>query len=173
MNVSFITRRYSSYTSDTQTADARLSVLPGRDCFLVAKDGAIVHENYPGFASSPNAKRTTDTSGALLSLAMIGAAVKDGLIELDQPLLDYTPLAVEIFGKDTTVTARHILQQTHGGAVEENQRANEPGQEWDLDDSFDRDHKNSLYLKVVEDAIQHAVFRRVKRDAKDDDAIFE
>ena len=33
------------------------------------------------------------------------------------------------------------------------------------DDSFDRDHKNSLYLKVVEDAIQHAVFRRVKRDA--------
>ena len=126
-----------------------------------------MHENYPGFASSPNAKRTTDTSGALLSLAMIGAAVKDGLIELDQPLLDYTPLAVEIFGKDTTVTARHILQQTHGGAVEENQRANEPGQEWDLDDSFDRDHRNSLYLKVVEDAIQHAVFRRVKRDAKE------
>jgi len=167
MNVSFITRRYSSYTTNTQTADARLSVLPGRDCFLVAKDGAIVHENYPGFASSPNAKRTTDTSGALLSLAMIGAAVKDGLIELDQPLLDYTPLAVEIFGKDTTVTARHILQQTHGGAVEENQRANEPGQEWDVDDSFDRDHRNSLYLKVVEDAIQHAVFRRVKRDAKE------
>ena len=126
-----------------------------------------MHENYPGFASNPNAKRTTDTSGALLSLAMIGAAVKDGLIELDQPLLDYTPLAVEIFGKDTTVTARHILQQTHGGAVEENQRANEPGQEWDLDDSFDRDHRNSLYLKVVEDAIQHAVFRRVKRDAKE------
>ncbi|CAL6354632.1 unnamed protein product [Bathycoccus prasinos] len=153
--------------SSLETADARLSVLPGRDCFLVAKDGAIVHENYPGFASSPNAKRTTDTSGALLSLAMIGAAVKDGLIELDQPLLDYTPLAVEIFGKDTTVTARHILQQTHGGAVEENQRANEPGQEWDLDDSFDRDHRNSLYLKVVEDAIQHAVFRRVKRDAKE------
>ena len=167
MNISFITRRYSSHTTNTQTADARLSVLPGRDCFLVAKDGAIVHENYPGFASSPNAKRTTDTSGALLSLAMIGAAVKDGLIELDQPLLDYTPLAVEIFGKDTTVTARHILQQTHGGAVEENQRANEPGQEWDLDDSFDRDHRNSLYLKVVEDAIQHAVFRRVKRDAKE------
>ncbi|CAL6350401.1 unnamed protein product [Bathycoccus prasinos] len=153
--------------SSLETADARLSVLPGRDCFLVAKDGAIVHENYPGFASSPNAKRTTDTSGALLSLAMIGAAVKDGLIELDQPLLDYTPLAVEIFGKDTTVTARHILQQTHGGAVEENQRANEPGQEWDVDDSFDRDHRNSLYLKVVEDAIQHAVFRRVKRDAKE------
>jgi len=153
--------------SSLETADARLSVLPGRDCFLVAKDGAIVHENYPGFASSPNAKRTTDTSGALLSLAMIGAAVKDGLIELDQPLLDYTPLAVEIFGKDTTVTARHILQQTHGGAVEENQRANEHGQEWDLDDSFDRDHRNSLYLKVVEDAIQHAVFRRVKRDAKE------
>ncbi|CCO14016.1 predicted protein [Bathycoccus prasinos] len=153
--------------SSLETADARLSVLPGRDCFLVAKDGAIVHENYPGFASSPNAKRTTDTSGALLSLAMIGAAVKDGLIELDQPLLDYTPLAVEIFGKDTTVTARHILQQTHGGAVEENQRANKPGQEWDLDDSFDRDHRNSLYLKVVEDAIQHAVFRRVKRDAKE------
>ncbi|CAL6346442.1 unnamed protein product [Bathycoccus prasinos] len=153
--------------SSLETADARLSVLPGRDCFLVAKDGAIVHENYPGFASSPNAKRTTDTSGALLSLAMIGAAVKDGLIELDQPLLDYTPLAVGIFGKDTTVTARHILQQTHGGAVEENQRANEPGQEWDLDDSFDRDHRNSLYLKVVEDAIQHAVFRRVKRDAKE------
>ena len=47
--------------------------------------------------------------------------------------------------------------------MEENQRANEPGQEWDVDDSFDRDHKNSLYLKVVEDAIQHAVFRRVKR----------
>ena len=126
-----------------------------------------MHENYPGFASGPDAKRTTDTSGALLSLAMIGAAVKDGLIELDAPLLDYTPLAVEIFGKDTTVTARHILQQTHGGAVEENQRANEPGQEWDVDDSFDRDHKNSLYLKVVEDAIQHAVFRRVKRDAKE------
>ena len=87
-----------------------------------------MHENYPGFASGPDAKRTTDTSGALLSLAMIGTAVKDGLIELDAPLLDYTPLAVEIFGKDTTVTARHILQQTHGGAVEENQRANEPGQ---------------------------------------------
>jgi hypothetical protein len=59
--------------SSLETADARLSVLPGRDCFLVAKDGAIVHENYPGFASSPDAKRTTDTSGALLSLAMIGA----------------------------------------------------------------------------------------------------
>ena len=52
-----------------------------------------MHENYPGFASNPNAKRTTDTSGALLSLAMIGAAVKDGLIELDQPLLDYTPVS--------------------------------------------------------------------------------
>ena len=126
-----------------------------------------MHESYPGFASGPDAKRTTDTSGVLLSLAMIGAAVKDGLIELDAPLLDYTPLAVEIFGRDTTVTTRHILQQTHGGAVEENQRANEPGLVWDVDDSFDRDHRNSLYLKVVEDAIQHAVFRRAKRDARE------
>ena len=41
---------------------------------------------------------------------MIGAAVKDGLIELDAPLLDYTPLAVEIFGKDTTVTGEAYLQ---------------------------------------------------------------
>ena len=141
-------------------------MLPGRDCFLVAKDGAIVHESYPGFASAVATKMTTDTSGVLLSLAMIGAAVKDGLLELDQPLLDYTPLAVEVFGKDTTVTARHILQQTHGGAAGEDSRATEPGQEWDVDDSFDRDHRNSLYLKVVEDAIQHSVFRRAKRDAR-------
>ena len=99
-------------------AEAVAGAAPDRHCFLVVKDGVIVHERYFGDANA-GAKYESDSLGKQgTSLIMTLGATK-GLIDLDTPLAKYgvTP------DPDTwppkwwpNVTARHLLSQT-GGCV--------------------------------------------------------
>ena len=61
--------------------------LPHRYCFLVAKDGAVVHESYS--ANSSETLYSMDSAMKLGTAALIGIAHADGMLDLDAPLAEY------------------------------------------------------------------------------------
>lgn len=91
---------------------------PQRHCFLVVKDGAIVHESYFGDAHA-GSKYESDSLGKQGTALILTMAATKGLIDLDKPLAQYGVEAgpgtwpPEWWAK---VTARHLLSQT-GGCV--------------------------------------------------------
>jgi hypothetical protein len=107
-----------SSTALAAAADAVAEAAPDRHCFLVVKDGAIVHERYYGDANA-GAKYESDSLGKQgTSLIMTMAATRN-LIDLDKPLASYnvTPMPNTWPPKWwPNVTARHLLSQT-GGCV--------------------------------------------------------
>ena len=58
-------------TNALEEASSNVETIVSRDCFLVAKDGAIVHESYYG-ANDANTQTTTDGVGALALVAAVG-----------------------------------------------------------------------------------------------------
>eukprot|EP00912_Choanoflagellata_sp_UC4_P001530 UC4_evm5s969 len=93
-------------------------IMGERDCFLVAKDGYIMHEEYYG-NSNVESLVESDSLAKTFTALVIGAAVQKGLIDLDIPLIRYnvTPRANwNLTGVDfwPFVTARHLLSQTTG-----------------------------------------------------------
>jgi hypothetical protein len=91
---------------------------PQRHCFLVIKDGVIVHERYYG-DSNASSKYESDSLGKQGTALLLTLAATKGLIDLDTPLAHYGVEAgagtwpPNWFAK---VTARHLLSQT-GGCV--------------------------------------------------------
>ena len=99
-------------------AEAVAKAAPERHCFLVVKDGVIVHEKYFGDANA-GAKYESDSLGKQGTALIMTMAATKGLIDLDKPLAEYGVKA----GPNTwpphwwrNVTARHLLSQT-GGCV--------------------------------------------------------
>lgn len=78
---------------------------------IVLKDGAVVHEQYLR-------GNTADTQSIAMSLSkstvsfMIGNAVADGLVKLDQPVETYAPLLAE--GGYKGVKVKDVLQMSSG-----------------------------------------------------------
>ena len=99
-------------------AQAVAEAAPDRHCFLVVKDGAIVHESYFGDANAGD-KYESDSLGKQGTALIMTMAASKHLIDLDKPLASY---GVEPMNNTwppywwPNVTARHLLSQT-GGCV--------------------------------------------------------
>ena len=117
--------------------------LEQRDCFVVVKDGVIVHETYRE-GGDLETLHHIDGVGRVAAALLVGAAARHGLIDLDTPLVDYgigAPAVREWASAGTTdsgdtatvdpealkrhpelrwgnewafVTARHVLSETTG-----------------------------------------------------------
>ena len=64
------------------------SELDQRDCLLVVKDGVIVHESYRE-GGDLDTLHYVDGVGATAAALLIGAAARQGILDLDAPLADY------------------------------------------------------------------------------------
>jgi len=107
--------------SELSAAALRVAeAVPFRHCFLVVKDGEIMHELYaPG--NSSETKFETDSVGKTMTAALMGTAVTQGKLDLDRPLREYgvkprTGANWSVGGTDffPNVTARHLLSQSSG-----------------------------------------------------------
>jgi len=105
-------------SSGLDRAARAFEALPGRDCLLVVRDGALVHESYFGGAGR-DALVATDDVGLLAVAALVGAGERANLFSLDAPLAAYGVDTARLFGAThgAVVTARHVLAQVHGGGV--------------------------------------------------------
>lgn len=108
-----------------QALDA-LAFPPGRDeaeqkgpqthGLLIVKDGRIVYERYgAGFAADTPHILWSATKSMLH--AVYGAAVRDGLIDIDRPVAERSPWIGE--GAKRRITYRHLLQMRSGIAFNE------------------------------------------------------
>jgi CubicO group peptidase (beta-lactamase class C family) len=93
----------------------------------VAKDGKLIHESY--FANTSETKYETDSAGKMMTAALMGVAVQQGLLDIDKPIKQYgvkpkqyrnawnnasflwNKTGVDFFDN---VTTRHLLTQTNG-----------------------------------------------------------
>mmetsp|Transcript_126495 Transcript_126495/g.269819 ORF Transcript_126495/g.269819 Transcript_126495/m.269819 type:complete len:327 (-) Transcript_126495:32-1012(-) len=92
-----------------------------RDCFLVVRDGVLIHEAYRPFynGSAHNGYSMTKTLGALL----VGWAQTRGLLDIDA---DITSAYGIPSPRPYPVTTRQIMSQALAGA-------HGPGEAWDYD----------------------------------------
>lgn len=117
--------------------------LPIRNCFVVAKDGVIVHEDYWNGASK-DTPIETDSAGKTVSAALVGAAVAKGYIDVDKTLESYGVEPQAEWGKYwPNITAKHLLAQTSGlGRVA-------PGEYFTYDSDSYIQHLSYLMTKVT------------------------
>ena len=104
-------------SSGLDRAARAFEALPGRDCLLVVRDGALVHESYFGGAGR-DARRDGRRRPPAVA-ALVGAGERANLFSLDAPLAAYGVDTARLFGAThgAVVTARHVLAQVHGGGV--------------------------------------------------------
>ena len=109
--------------------------LARRDCFLVVKDGVIVHEAYHN-GGDADTLHYVESAGSVAAALLAGAAARHGLLDLDTPLhelgITAPPVPVPRASDPATaarerrhpelrwgsrwreVTTRHLLSQTTG-----------------------------------------------------------
>jgi len=100
----------------TQRVDAALGAGVGaeRYCFLMVKDGKIVHEHYYG-DNKESDKNIVWSVGKTAAAAMVGQAVEQGLMDIDKPLEELGVEPRADFGRFwPQVTTRSILGQASG-----------------------------------------------------------
>jgi CubicO group peptidase (beta-lactamase class C family) len=84
-----------------------------RFCFLLVKDGVLVHEHYYGDHTADE-RHTVYSVGKTVSSSLVGVAVSKGLLDLDTPIHEYG-VDVSHFGKfGDQVTTRSLLGQNSG-----------------------------------------------------------
>ena len=127
-----------------EEASSNVETIASRDCFVVARDGALVHESYYG-GSDANTQTSADGIGKLALVVATGVALQQGLLELDAPLSKYAVRsAEEAFGaRVEEVSVRQLLAQTHGGGTRT------PGTAFELDDP-----RTGPFLDIIGDIIE-------------------
>ena len=131
---------------------------PERHCFLVVKNGVIVHEQYFGNSSAGD-KYESDSLGKQGTALIMAMAATRGLIDLDTPLAHY---GVENSNSSwpphwwEKVTARHLLSQTGGCVTGETsgvkgypQCYSAPGTNWTYDSEDFIGHLSKLITKAT------------------------
>ena len=121
--------------------------VPVRDCFLVIKDGVIVHEQYWS-NKSKDSMLTSDSMGKSFTGLLVGLAIDKGLLDVDKPIIEYgvQPRADwNLSGHDwyANVTTRHLLTQTSG------QGYYKPGARWTYDSNEYIQHLSYVLGKVI------------------------
>ena len=127
-----------------EEASSNVETIVSRDCFVVARDGVVVHESYYG-GSDANTQTNADGVGTLALVAATGVAAQQGLLELDAPLSKYNVRSAEeaFEGRVDGVTVRQLLAQTHGGG------SREPGSAFERDDL-----RTGPFLDIIGDIIE-------------------
>lgn len=130
-------------SNNLKLAGKNMEKLKERYCFLVAKDGVIVHEDYYG-DTTVDTKYETDSAGKTVQAALLGVAENQGLYDLDTPLEKYGVKPQASWGKYwSLVTAKSLLSQTSGvGKVE-------PGKYFTYDSDAYIQHLSYLLTKVT------------------------
>lgn len=102
--------------ADAVMSDADLAGL------MVLQDGELVYEGYRhGFSAD---KRWTSFSTAKMFVGvLVGAAIKDGVLALDQPITDFVPELRDVDAYDG-VTVEHLLTMSSG--VDWNEEYSDP-----------------------------------------------
>ena len=102
-------------------AAAVAALAPQRQCLLVVKDGALVHESYAVPGDGRTKVYETDSLGKIFTAGVVGAAVQRRLLGVDRPLAAYgvRPSAPTLWNRTgvdywPNVTARHLLTQMSG-----------------------------------------------------------
>ncbi|SBW15371.1 beta-lactamase [Brucella sp. 10RB9215] len=85
--------------------------------FIVLKDGVVVHEQYERGNSETTQSIAMSLSKSFVSF-LVGNAVRDGQIKLDQTVDHYAPLLKE--GGYKGVTVKNVLQMSSGIGFNEN-----------------------------------------------------
>lgn len=89
----------------------------GTTGLIVLKDGVIVHEQYDHGNSQATQSIAFSVSKSVISF-LIGNAVRDGLIDIGQPVDRYAPVLAE--GGYKGVTVKNVLQMASGIGFNEN-----------------------------------------------------
>lgn len=94
-------------------------IAPTRDCLLVVKDGALIHESYQRGNATTTKQYETDSLGKIFTAGVMGAAVQAGLIDIDRPMSQYGLRPTAKWNRTGVdywprVTARHLLNQMSG-----------------------------------------------------------
>lgn len=85
-----------------------------RYCFLVVKDGALVHETYWG-NNNKDSTHTTYSVGKTAASLLTGVAVGKGILDIDRTLKSYGVEPQADFGPFfKNATTRHFLSQSSG-----------------------------------------------------------
>lgn len=92
---------------ELNAASAKVGKVSTRYCFLVIKDGFLVHEKY--YSGDQNTRHIAYSVTKTLSSAMVGVAYTKGLIDLDDPISQYTSIP---WGMNANATVKHVLSQT-------------------------------------------------------------
>lgn len=113
-----------------------------RYCFLVVKDGVLVHETY--WKGNKDTTHTAYSVGKTFASSLVGVAVTQGKLDIDIPLAEYGVTPKVDFGDYwEKVTTRTLLGQASG----EGKYA--PGTEFIYDSSSYIDHISYVLNKAV------------------------
>lgn len=105
-------------TAKLDAAAEKIQGIGGRQGLVIVKNGVIVYERYWANAyhrATPEFRNVSFSSGKSWGSALVGVAVQDGLLEVDDLASKYVPPSRS--GLKPEVTIRHLLTMTSGGTL--------------------------------------------------------
>ncbi|MCP4203103.1 MAG: serine hydrolase [bacterium] len=89
--------------------------LPYLNALLVVRNGVLIGERYYGDTRATDANTVLSVSKSFLS-ALVGIAIRDGYLTLDQPIMDSFPeyVTANMDPRKLEITIRHLLTMTSG-----------------------------------------------------------
>jgi len=105
-------------SENIKTAAEKIGILGGRQGIVSVKDGDIVYEQYWAseyHRATPTHSNPSFSSGKSWGSSMVGVAVTEGLLKVDDPASKYHPR--EASGLHPDVTIKHLLTMTSGGTL--------------------------------------------------------
>lgn len=103
--------------ANLKLAGERLAKMaPTRDCFVVVRDGVVVHDSYRTPEINNGTLLAIDSIGKTMTALVVGHAVHLGLLDIDRPLHKYIDPMPNVNWSTwwPNVTTRHLLSQTSG-----------------------------------------------------------
>jgi CubicO group peptidase (beta-lactamase class C family) len=101
-----------------ETAANAVGQIAGRQGIVFVRDGVIVYEKYWGseyFLPVPTQRNPSFSSGKSWGSSMVGVAVTEGLIKVDDLVSKYHPTEESGFHPMTTI--KHLLTMSSGGTL--------------------------------------------------------
>jgi CubicO group peptidase (beta-lactamase class C family) len=105
-------------TSALEAAARQVAAVAGRQGLVVVRNGVLVFERYWANdyqRAEPTWRNVSFSSGKSWGSAMVGIAVRQGKLRVDDPIDRYHPAAYSGFRPGTTL--RHLLTMSSGGSL--------------------------------------------------------
>lgn len=101
-----------------EAAAEQVAAIGGRQGLVIVRDGVIVFERYwanDWHPASPQHGNVSFSAGKSWGSALVGVAVAEGLLSVDDPVARHHPPARSGLHPDTTI--RHLLTMSSGGTL--------------------------------------------------------